>query len=120
VTQQERVPALGYLPLAQVPPLPSSTHFSLHELINSFAGGGSHGGNGCMNSGTNALAYDSVTVPTLPGSAGGYNSYIGSYTRGFGGGVISLTATYLTVDGNITADGTDGVSAGSGGRYVVV
>ena len=85
-------------------------------------GGGGHGGVGGKGSGTIAGGgvYGSVTEPTQPGSSGGCYRECWS---GAGGGVIRLIVTdTLTLDGRISADGTNGTihsGGGSGGSIWV-
>jgi len=76
--------------------------------------GGSHGGRG--GRGDNAtcvqgVIYDSITEPIYPGGgSGNWNS--SNYS---GGGAIKITASSITVDGTITANGLGGTSAGRTG-----
>jgi len=77
-------------------------------------GGGGYGGSGGASSGLAAggICYGSITTPTNNGCAGGS----GSGPGGPGGGVIHLSiGGQLQVDGQITANGADGVSPYSGG-----
>ncbi|MCX6872195.1 MAG: carboxypeptidase-like regulatory domain-containing protein, partial [Verrucomicrobia bacterium] len=77
-------------------------------------GGGGHGGQGGGGSGSGGIAYGSLTQPTAWGSGGGRCSPVA--TAGSGGGAVRLSvAGVLTVDGQLSAKGTDGQSNGSYG-----
>ena len=78
--------------------------------------GGSHGGKGGYYSGTypTAAAYDSIVNPVLPGGGGGGNN--STNLRGMnGGGVVKITATNVTIDGSINANGETFASGYYGG-----
>ncbi|HET7624050.1 MAG TPA: hypothetical protein VFM25_02205, partial [Verrucomicrobiae bacterium] len=82
-------------------------------------GGGGHGGYGAVNT-LNGLyggnAYDSIQNPALAGSGGAPGNSFPPSTDGSGGGVIHLTAQQtLTVNGKISANGSDGDVNGGGG-----
>ena len=74
----------------------------------SYGSGGSYGGSGGPSNGYGSPAtYGSVTHPTDLGSGGGGNA------AGNGGGAISLSVSgTLTLNGTISANGTDGVGNG--------
>ena len=79
--------------------------------------GGSHGGTGVTDThaGPAGPVYDSVYVPHLAGGGG-------SYTSGdAGGGVLTIEAGTLTLEGRILARGADacGDGAGAGGSVVI-
>ena len=81
------------------------------------AGGGRHGGTGVTDThaGPAGPVYDSVYVPHLAGGGG-------SYTSGdAGGGVLTIEAGTLTLEGRILARGADacGDGAGAGGSVVI-
>ena len=78
-------------------------------------GGGGHGGQGGSGSGCGGgSAYGSLTQPTIWGSGGGRCEYVA--TAGSGGGAVRLSvAGVLTVDGHLSAKGTDGAVNGSYG-----
>ncbi len=74
--------------------------------------GGSHGGPGGIGLvGAAAAAYDNITQPVDPGSGSGVEA--GSV--GLGGGYAKITTGALTLNGNITANGTRVTSTGGGG-----
>ncbi|MCX6878216.1 MAG: hypothetical protein NTW21_31050, partial [Verrucomicrobia bacterium] len=72
-------------------------------------GGGGHGGQGGSGSGCGGgSAYGSITQPTAWGSGGGRCSPVA--TAGSGGGTVRLSvAGVLTVDGQLSANGTNGL-----------
>lgn len=78
--------------------------------------GGGHGGDGgsaLSNSVDGGSAYDSTSVPEAAGSGGGgYENYS---TGGAGGGIISLRAPIVRLDGKISANGGNGSGIGGGG-----
>jgi hypothetical protein len=76
--------------------------------------GGGYGGYGGLSStlAPGGACYGSMTLPVDPGSGGG----AGSGAGGAGGGLISITgASLLRVDGQIVANGANGVAPHSGG-----
>ncbi|TNF24168.1 MAG: hypothetical protein EP329_25530 [Deltaproteobacteria bacterium] len=80
--------------------------------------GGSHGGQGDVPSGTPGHVYDDFRNPRQPGAGGGRNNQSTSYRGGDGGGVIRVTARvggYIVIDGDVGADGANGVTYGAGG-----
>ncbi len=76
--------------------------------------GASHGGEGSDGYGTlgtttGAVAYGSFDGPITLGSGGGDGKYNVAANGGDGGGAIKIsTAGTMTIDGNITANGTNG------------
>jgi hypothetical protein len=74
--------------------------------------GGSHGGQGGENGGARGPTYGSLTAPVDPGSGGAESAHRG-------GGAVKLTvAGTTTLDGEISADGSDFIllqGCGSGG-----
>ena len=75
---------------------------------------GSHGGRGGTTLGSflssgEAPAYDTFIRPDQPGSGGG------GPTGGTGGGVIHIVSNKVTIDGIVSADGTDGQEDSGGG-----
>jgi hypothetical protein len=83
------------------------------------SGGGGHGGYGGANGSSGGAVYDSIQSPTMAGSGGAsYNSNGGS-----GGGALQLTATTLTVNGRLSANGLNGglnAGGGSGGSLYLL
>jgi len=82
-----------------------------------YASGAGHGGlGGASNSGVPVgLSYGSIIEPTTFGSGGGYDQDA-FRAGGAGGGAIRLTVGgVLTVNGSLTADGTNGVNESGGG-----
>jgi hypothetical protein len=80
-------------------------------------GGGGYGGYGGLgdSSATGGSTYGSVSAPINWGSGGGSQLALAS-SGGAGGGAIRLAVLgLLTLNGSISADGTDGVAGGSGG-----
>lgn len=80
-------------------------------------GGGGHGGVGGNSSSSAAggAANDSETAPVDLGSGGG-SSNDGNADGGAGGGAIQLTATTsMTINGGISANGSDGAVGGNYG-----
>jgi len=78
-------------------------------------GGGGYGGSGgqAIVDGEGGLVYGSITEPNALGSGGG--SARGYYAGGSGGGVIHLTVSgTLTVEGSITANGSNVSESGGG------
>jgi hypothetical protein len=86
------------------------------------AGYGADGGDALLHSGSKGVAYGTNTVPTLPGSGGGYNATTANGS-GRGGGLIWLvTPGAVTLGGTMTANGGDGQphnGAGSGGGIYI-
>jgi YD repeat-containing protein len=85
--------------------------------VGNLAGGGGHGGvGGTGNFGSGnagGISYGSVTEPVSLGSAGGNSN---ECPGGAGGGAIHLmVAGTLTLNGQITANGTNGTCAHAGG-----
>jgi hypothetical protein len=80
-------------------------------------GGGGHGGYGGGNLSGWGLAYDSIQSPASAGSGGGNYFYGSPYSYGGnGGGVLSLTVNNtLTVNGRLSANGSDGAYYAGGG-----
>jgi hypothetical protein len=80
------------------------------------AGGGGHGGQGGSAQTGGGAVNDSFVAPTNLGSGGGG---VNVTSGGAGGGAVRLTASNLTVNGSILADGsaggTSGDNAGGGG-----
>jgi hypothetical protein len=84
-------------------------------------GGAGHGGFGGGNpNNTGGNAYDSITSPTLTGSAGGSKS--GTFAPPFGGAggaalriQLPSPPTLLTVNGRLSVNGKDGDSGSGGG-----
>ncbi|MEK2690752.1 beta strand repeat-containing protein [Bdellovibrio sp. GT3] len=75
--------------------------------------GGTHGGFGGRITGAVPNTYGDVLAPVSLGSGGG--SYF-SNIAGVGGGAVNLTATgTLQIDGNVSANGTTGMSGAGGG-----
>lgn len=72
------------------------------------AGGGHGGTGGACVSGLQGGTYGSLLLPTTPGGYGAGGSQLSP-----GGGVISLQATIMTVDGKISSNG--GIVCPSGG-----
>jgi hypothetical protein len=75
--------------------------------------GGSHGGIGGApldgSSGHRGATYDDPKNPHLPGAGGGGYAGFDSGGATRGGGVLLVTATTVTLDGSLLADGQDGV-----------
>jgi hypothetical protein len=88
-------------------------------------GGGGHGGYGAANV-NGGGAYDSIQFPAQAGS-GGANYYSGSTSYGGAGGgalqvVINNNNSSLTVNGRLSANGTDGqfsAGGGAGGSLII-
>jgi hypothetical protein len=81
-------------------------------------GGGGYGGKGGHSAGGNT--YDSSNAPVGPGSGGG-GSLWGSvaYWGGTGGGAVQIMATNtVSIDGTISANGTQGNAGGGSGGAV--
>jgi hypothetical protein len=77
--------------------------------------GGAHGGRGGVGKvDATGAPYDSLTWPNQAGSAGGIG-YYPTDTAGFGGGVIAVYTTILTLNGNISSNGENGKNGGGGG-----
>jgi hypothetical protein len=79
-------------------------------------GGGAHGGQGASSvaGAPGGNSYDSVSAPVLWGSNGGNGST--ATNAGIGGGAIFLNVLgNISLEGNISANGTRGLSTGSGG-----
>jgi hypothetical protein len=70
-------------------------------------GGGGHGGEGGISGGaaTAGSTYGSAFLPELPGSGGGGAA---AFFGGAGGGSIVLSAAQISVNGVVSADGTNG------------
>ena len=66
-----------------------------------------------MQIGNAGVSFDSVYSPTLPGTPGTY--YPGYGYSGFGGGVLVVNVTYLTVNSVLAADGSAPVGGAGGG-----
>jgi hypothetical protein len=83
-----------------------------------YSGGGAHasrGGDGRYDLG-GTFTYGSEVYPHTFGSGSGNDVYASSYDyRGFGGGIVRIYSTTLTVNGGILANGSDGDRYGSGG-----
>jgi len=76
---------------------------------------GSHGGHGQQRgAGAPGEVYDSVYLPALPGGGGSKTG-----TPGPGGGVLTVTAAEVVVDGAIEARGKRGLASGGGGTIRV-
>lgn len=76
--------------------------------------GGSHGGLGAASNGSATDAYDDFREPRAPGAGAAADQGHG----GAGGGAVRIRASRLTLDGQIRADGADGLDAypnGGGG-----
>jgi hypothetical protein len=89
----------------------------------SVQGGGGHGGKGGQSmTGLGETEYGNVTFPNTFGRAGGSTIH-NSAGSGAGGGIIHLTATRLSLQGKISANGNDayipGASGGSGGSIYI-
>jgi len=87
------------------------------EYANDQGAGGSHGGIGAYgNAAAYGSTYGSVSAPTALGSGGAYNwSGVDTY-GGTGAGAIKLVVTdTLTVDGTISADGSNYIGGRAGG-----
>jgi hypothetical protein len=85
--------------------------------------GGSHGGAGGVDvntAGTPGSTYDDPADPSQPGG-GGAGDADGAETGTAGGGVLSMTADHLRLDGVLRADGReqDGPTAIDPGAYTV-
>ncbi|MEM1181520.1 MAG: carboxypeptidase regulatory-like domain-containing protein, partial [Acidobacteriota bacterium] len=81
-------------------------------------GGGSHGGRGSpVSLGPAGGIYDRVYRPRLAGGGGTFGETTGSP----GGGVITLKARQLVLDGELLADAADirGASSGAGGTVLI-
>ena len=91
-----------------------------------YGAGGGYGGKGGdgYNAGSGGTNYGLASAPVDPGSgAKGHSSYPAN-TPGSGGGAVHIRATGLvTIDGSITANGTDGqvnyAGGGSGGGIYI-
>ncbi|MGK2860043.1 MAG: Ig-like domain-containing protein [Thermoanaerobaculia bacterium] len=79
-------------------------------------GGGSHGGRGgdfLQHGGYAGRVYGSVYAPTLAGSAGsGRGSSVNCTSCSPGGGVVTIRAQRVVLDGSVTANGGNGADAG--------
>jgi hypothetical protein len=88
------------------------------------SGGGGHGGYGGGNGSSGGAVYDMIQSPTFGGSGGGgYNSGPSHSYGGAGGGALRLTATTLTVNGRLSANGLNGglnAGGGSGGSLYLL
>jgi|GEM_PF-1447348 len=85
---------------------------------NNGGGGGGHGGNGGGRSDSYGYGttYGSNTEPVTRGSGGSAGGAASNNEGGNGGGRLKIIASgTLTVDGTISADGTNGLTAGGGG-----
>jgi hypothetical protein len=84
-------------------------------------GGGGYGGAGGNGAGptSGGISYGSSSGATIEtGSGGGAGAAVGGNCGGYGGtgaGMVLINSTYIQIYGNITADGTNGQSAGSAG-----
>ncbi|MBI2440574.1 MAG: hypothetical protein HYV35_04300 [Lentisphaerae bacterium] len=80
-----------------------------------YQAGGSYGGRGGAGPSSSAgPTYGSSNAPISPGSAGGAHTSPG-YPGGSGGGAVRIQASgTVTINGTITANGGDGVSASAG------
>ncbi len=90
------------------------TTYSQFDFSFISGGGGAYGGNGGSSFGgaPGGGAYGPLTEPIVPGSGGGE----GSGSGGAGGGLVNLTiGGTLVIDGEISANGADGVNLASGG-----
>lgn len=80
------------------------------------SGGGYGGSGGASVLKPGGSAYGSLTQPTDLGSGGGSNPDGGGHNGGAGGGAIRMVVGgTLTLDGQLTADGTNSTSTYSGG-----
>jgi len=78
------------------------------------AGGGYGGRGGNSIDADGGSTYGSASSPTALGSGGGANAAL-YYRGGSGGGAIELNASgTITIDGILSADGTDGFYSGGG------
>jgi hypothetical protein len=78
------------------------------------AGGGYGGRGGNSTSDPGGLTYGSSSSPTALGSGGGANAAL-YYRGGSGGGAMELNASgTITIDGTLSADGSDGFYSGGG------
>jgi hypothetical protein len=90
------------------------------STILGYSGGGGHGGFGACNSSGHGGAYDSIPTPVVAGSGGGPGvpgvSGPAGGGGGAGGGIVYLNVPgALTVNGRISANGTDGdINSGGG------
>ena len=85
------------------------------------SGGAGYGGKGGNGSGAaGGGSYGSTNEPLGPGSGGGYDDWTG-YQGGSGGGAVRIeVAATATIDGTISANGTNASgSAGSGGSIYI-
>lgn len=75
-----------------------------------------HGGNGgAQTTGVSGNPYGSYIYPSLPGSRGGVFSSVG-----YGGGVITIHAVDVIINGSLLSDGVAGAfgsGGGSGGTF---
>ena len=77
------------------------------------SGGGGYGGKGGTANKAGGTYYGSAQWPVDPGSGGGtYNNDMQANIGGGGGGLVTIQATNVTVNGSITANG--GNTSGSG------
>ena len=85
------------------------------DLYGDGSGGGYGGPGGASLFGApGGIFYGSITQPTALGSAGGSLPKLAGYSQGGGALRLNVTGT-LTVNGSISADGSDGIIDGSGG-----
>lgn len=115
------VDAMGYAPGAG----PGAGGLSVND--GGGAGHGGFGGRGYIGApsdfGTAGAAYGSFSAPVDAGSGGGASSSSGTRTEGAGsgGGIVRIVATNATINGTVTANGTNGgtpwydAGGGSGG-----
>ncbi|MDY6987285.1 MAG: hypothetical protein SWQ30_04435 [Thermodesulfobacteriota bacterium] len=85
--------------------------------VSKIGAGGGYGGVGGKSStlASGGLSYRDTSSPTALGSAGGSSSSAAGPYGGPGGGAIKLVATgVITVNGNLSANGGDGITASSG------
>lgn len=75
--------------------------------------GGSYGGLGGSDTGAVNPVYGELPLPNELGSGGGANG--ASEPGGNGGGLVRITATTITLNGAIRADGIAGTASGGGG-----
>ena len=87
-------------------------------------GGAGHGGPGGSGGYPGGPEYDATNAPTYPGSSGaGSPNY--NTTGGSGGGLVLITASNVTINGTISANGAsgtqnvDGSGGGSGGSIAI-
>ena len=113
----------GYAAVSSVDSSQATSGSGYGHFATAGGGGGGHGGYGGAGYGAGGGSpYGSFTSPRHCGS-GGSNASPGSW-GGRGGGVVTLVASTLTVDGVISADGSSahghpGGGGGSGGSVMI-